>query len=405
MSVKSAPVAKPWIVLLATTIVQSLVAMALLTLPVVAPAVAKDIGISTTYLGAYVGTVYFGAMISSLMGSAAVKKWGAIRLSQAGLFSAAFGLFLCAVPHPVAIMLGALLIGLGYGPITPASSHLLIKTTPADQLAFVFSIKQTGVPLGGMIAGALIPSLATWIGWQWSFIATGLTCALSAWAVQSLRAGLDDDRDPSVKPSLKSSFVSPLRIVLGQRALRLLAVVSFLFAICQMSLMAYLVTYLYEDLGWGLVAAGAALTVAQAAGVGGRILWGFIADRWRGAVVMLMVVTLLLLLATLAIPFVTMDTSLWLLFPILIIFGSTAIGWNGVYLAEVARQAPKGQASLATGGSLCITFLGVVTGPSMFGVLAGALHSYGLSYGFLSVTALIIFIILWALYRRPVVSA
>jgi sugar phosphate permease len=138
--------------------------------------------------------------------------------------------------------------------------------------------------------------------------------------VQSLRAGLDDDRDPSVKPSLKSSFVSPLRIVLGQRALRLLAVVSFLFAICQMSLMAYLVTYLYEDLGWGLVAAGAALTVAQAAGVGGRILWGFIADRWRGAVVMLMVVTLLLLLATLAIPFVTMDTSLWLLFPILIIF-------------------------------------------------------------------------------------
>jgi len=44
--------AKPWVVLVATLTVQSLVAMALLNLPVVAPAVAKDVGISTNYLGA-----------------------------------------------------------------------------------------------------------------------------------------------------------------------------------------------------------------------------------------------------------------------------------------------------------------------------------------------------------------
>jgi len=379
--------------------------MALLTLPVVAPEVSRDIGVPTTYLGAYVATVYFGAMVSSLLGSAAVKRWGAIRLSQSGLCFDAIGLCLCAVPHPAVIVLGAFLIGLGYGPITPASSHLLIKTTPVDQLSFVFSIKQTGVPLGGMIAGALIPSTTLLIGWQWSFIASGIACALCAYLVQPLRAGLDDDRDPTVKFSLIASLVNPLRIVLTLRALRLLAVCSFLFAICQMSLMAYLVTYLYEDLGWGLVAAGAALTVAQAAGVGGRVLWGFIADRWRGAVVMLMVVTLLLLAATLATPFVTSETSLWILFPILIVFGATAIGWNGVYLAEVARQAPNGQASQATGGSLCITFLGVVAGPSMFGVLAGYMHSYGVSYGFLAVPALIIFTVLWVLHRRPAVQA
>jgi len=81
--------AKPWVVLLATLTVQALVAMALLNLPVVAPAVAKDIGISTNYLGAYVALVYFGAMVATLLGGAAVKRWGAIRLSQAGLVSAA----------------------------------------------------------------------------------------------------------------------------------------------------------------------------------------------------------------------------------------------------------------------------------------------------------------------------
>lgn len=373
--------------------------MALLTLPVVAPVVARALDISTTYLGAYVALVYFAAMIASLLGGAAVRRWGAIRLSQAGLISSGLGLCLCAVPHPAVIALGALLIGAGYGPITPASSHLLIKTTPPSQLSLVFSIKQTGVPLGGMIAGALVPSLDLLIGWQTTFIAAGVVCFICAWSVQSLRTGLDDDRDPSVKLSIVGSIVEPLRLIFGHRSLRNLSYMSFLFAMCQMSLMAYLVTFLFEDLSWSLVAAGVALTVTQAAGVGGRIFWGYVADRWLGAVSMLILITLLLIVGALGTSILRADSSPWLLYGVLIIFGASAIGWNGVYLAEIARQAPAGQASIATGGTLCITFLGVVLGPPFFGMLAGAVNSYGMSYGFLAIPGLIILILLLQLRR------
>lgn len=393
--------ARPWIVLVATLTVQALVAMALLTLPVVAPVVAKELEISTTYLGAYVALVYFAAMVASLLGGAAVKRWGAIRLSQIGLVCSGIGLCLCAVPHPAVIALGALFIGAGYGPITPASSHLLIKTTPPSQLSLVFSIKQTGVPLGGMIAGALVPSMDLVIGWKWTFIVAGIACWLCAWSVQSLRMGLDDDRDPSVKPSIVASVVQPLKLIFGHRSLKVLSFMSFLFAICQMSLMAYLVTFLFEDLGWSLVAAGVALTVTQAAGVGGRIFWGYVADRWLGAIMMLIVITVLLAVGAVGTAFLRADSSPWLLFAILIVFGASAIGWNGVYLAEIARQAPKGQASVATGGTLCITFLGVVLGPPFFGLVAGTVHSYGLSYGFLLIPAIIIFVLLMRLRSGP----
>jgi NADH dehydrogenase/NADH:ubiquinone oxidoreductase subunit G len=74
--------------------------------------------------------------------------------------------------------------------------------------------------------------------------------------------------------------------------------------------------------------------------------------------------------------------------------GASAIGWNGVFLAEIARLAPAGQASVATGGTLCITFLGVVLGPPLFGVLAGMLQSYGASYGALGLFGLIITVML-----------
>lgn len=376
--------------------------MALLTLPVVAPVVAKHLGIPTTYLGAYVALVYFAAMIASLLGGAGVKRWGAIRLSQAGLVCSGTGLLLCAVPHPAVIALGALCIGAGYGPITPASSHLLIKSTPPSQLSLVFSIKQTGVPLGGMIAGALIPSLDLLIGWQLAFVSAGAACILCALSVQPLQAGLDNDRDPKARPSLVASIVNPLRLIFGHKSLRNLSMMSFLFATCQMALMAYLVTFLFEDLDWTLVAAGVALTVTQAAGVGGRIFWGYLSDRWLGPAMMLIVLVFLLIVGAVGTALLTPQTSPWILYPILIIFGASAIGWNGVYLAEIARQAPAGQAGTATGGTLCITFLGVMVGPPLFGMLAGAFHSYSISYAFLTIPAALMLVLLIPLRNKKV---
>jgi MFS family permease len=60
---------------------------------------------------------------------------------------------------------------------------------------------------------------------------------------------------------------------------------------------------------------------------------------------------------------------------------------------------------VATGGTLCITFLGVMVGPPLFGVLASMLSSYGLSYGVLSILGILILMLLIPLYRRPTASA
>ena len=370
--------------------------MGLITLPVVAPIVAQAIGVSTTYVGFYVGIVYLAAMFATILGGSAVKRWGALRLSQICLLSSATGLMLCAIPHPVPIAIGAFFIGLGYGPVTPASSHLLVKTTPPERLSLVFSIKQTGVPIGGALAGVLVPQLEILLSWQWAFVFVGLVCLLFAFLVNPLRQALDTDRDPTFKSSFTKSLVQPIKLVWSQRALRTLAGVSFLFAITQLSLTTYLVTFLYEDLGWALVAAGLALAVSQAAGVGGRVLWGRVADNWLGSGFMLMIVAGLLAASALAVAFFTPQTPHVWLYIALIIFGATAIGWNGVFLAEVARQAPPGQAGLATGGTLGFTFFGVLCGPPLFGVAAANLGSYGLSYALLIIPA---GLILWLLWR------
>jgi MFS family permease len=364
-----------WWPLLLTLVIQAMVAMALLSLPVVAPVVAQTLQVSPALVGLYVSVTYAGAMVATLMGGATVARMGAIRVSQWGLVLSALGLLLCAVPWLPSMVLGAVLIGLGYGPITPASSHLLARTTPKHQMSLVFSIKQTGVPLGSMLAGAVVPPLALLGNWQLSLVAVAVVCLLCAWVSQSLRAELDSDRQSDVRIRW-GSLIEPIRLVLAHRALLTMASCSFMFSMVQLSLTTYLVTFLHDDLSYGLVAAGLALSVTQLGGIGGRVVWGYVADRWLGARRMLLLLASMMALGALASAFLTTDTPQAVVIAILVGFGASAIGWNGVYLAEVARRAPPGMASMATGGTLAFTFLGVVVGPPMFGALSGLFGTY-----------------------------
>ena len=387
MSTPAAPTPpSAWWSLTVTTAIQAMVSMALLTLPAMAPAVARALAVPSTLVGAYVALCYFAAMLSSLVGGTLVRRLGAIRVSQLGLGLCAVGLALCALPWLPAVALGALCIGAGYGPITPASSHLLALTTPAHRMSLVFSIKQTGVPAGGMLAGALVPGLSLWLGWQGTLLAVAGVCALCAALAQPLRAALDGDRQPAQPLALQALF-KPIGMVLGQPSLRALAACSFLFSAVQVSTTAYMVTYLNESLGMTLLAAGASLSVSQLAGVVGRIAWGAVADRGLGPRNTLMLLATLMMAGSVLTALLQPQWPTLLIWAIVALLGASAIGWNGVYLATVARQAPPGQAGVATGGTLLFTFMGVVCGSPAFGALAGASGSYRIAFAALALPA------------------
>jgi MFS family permease len=253
-------------------------------------------------------------------------------------------------------------------------------------MALVFSIKQTGVPVGFMIAGAIVPSVMLMLNWQWTLVSVALACVLSALISQGLRKDLDDLRQANLRFQV-SSLTTPIRMVLSHRALATMAACSFMFSLVQMSLTTYLVTYLHDDLSYGLVSAGLLLSVTQMGGIGGRILWGFVADKWLGAQKVLALLATLMAISSLFTALLLPYLPIWGVWMVLVVFGGTAIGWNGVYLSEVARQAPEGKASMATGGTLAITFLGVVIGPPIFGALSTAFGSYRAGFLFIVVTS------------------
>jgi len=374
--------------LAATLAIQIYTAMAASAPAVLAPVLATDLGITPTWIGVFIGLLYTGAMIGSLASGGFIARYGAIRVSQACVLLCAAGTATVALLPAAAVplmILAAFATGVGYGPITPASSAVLVRTTPAAQMALTFSIKQTGVPVGIALGGALLPALALALGWRGALLVVAAAGVLVALAAQPIRAALDAHRERAQPVSLRS-IVAPLRMVMQTKVLRDLSLVGLGFAAVQVCLTTYLVVFLHEALEWTLVASGLALTCATLGAVVGRIAWGLVADRLLPPVRTLALIGSLASGCGLVLAAATTAWPAWLLLPLATLYGGMAIGWNGVQLAELARRSPPGMAGAVTGASGFVTFGGVVAGPTLFAALAGAFSSYRV--GFLMAAAI-----------------
>ncbi|HSP59313.1 MAG TPA: MFS transporter [Halomonas sp.] len=363
-------------VLAATTWVQVLGSAGMLLVPTLAPQIAASFGMPTRLVGLQISVLYGVAMLSSLQAGAVARRMGACRTSQGVLLLVAAGCLIAVTGTPAALLVTTLLLGVAYGMTNPAAAQLLARFTPSERRNMVYSIKQTGVPLGGVLAGMVAPPLAEAWSWHAAFLALGVVALLTALVLQRRRGLWDSDRDPSAR----LQGLGSLAVLRRRRPIFWLGMAGFCLAAAQLSLLTFTVAFLVEELFMTLVMAGAVMSVIHVAGVLGRVGWGFLADRLgrsvtvlyglAGSMVGLFSVTALLGAAT----------PTWLVMALLIAAGATAIGWNGVYLAEVARRSPHLEVGEATAAVLVLTYMGVLTGPALFSLIVGLSGSYAIGF-------------------------
>lgn len=385
-----------------TLAIQVFVALTATATAVLAPEIARDLHVPAKLVGVFVGLVYVGSMTASLASGHFIERHGAIRVSQICVLICAAGACMIAFTSAGWLPLLAvapLIIGIGYGPITPASSQVLARTAPPSRMALTFSIKQTGVPAGAALAGAVLPVLAVGLGWRSALLMVAALGIVVAALGETTRRELDAARSNHTLPFSLAGMVAPLRTVFHHPVLLELSITGFVYAAMQVCLTSFLVVYLTETLGFALVAAGLALTAANVGGIIGRVGWGAVADQWIAPRRMLGLLGLAAAACAYAVASFGTDWPRAMLLAVCAIFGGTAIGWNGVQLSEVARHAPEGQAGAITGASGFITFAGVVLGPPAFALLAVLTGSYRVGFAVFGSVSLLCGATL--LLRRP----
>ncbi len=387
-------------VIAVTMLVQALTTLCTLVPAAIAPELARAFSLPASMIGYQVSLIYFCAIVTSLTGGILIRRLGALRTSQIALFFGGFGLILSAMPSIVTYAIGSMLIGFGYGLTNPAASHLLMRISKPQNRNFIFSLKQTGVPLGAVCAGLFSPTLVLSFGWQWTFLMLGLITLGAAILIQPFQRNWDWDRDPTI--SMKYNFNDDLGIVWRHKTLRLLSLSAFCFSAVQISLSAFAVIMLVEDLSFGLVQAGIVLSAFQLAGIVGRMSWGALADWLMDANRVLLIVALIAALAGILTMSLEQKSSIFIVYSALCLFGFSAIGWNGVFLAEIARHAPDGRVSNATAGAMVPTYTGVVIGPATFASLHAVSGVHTMTFGIFACVSLIGFFLVLLARRRGV---
>ena len=365
-------------VVIATTIAQIASVMGIAVFPVIAPRLAAEIGIAPAMIGYQISLIYGAATIGSPLMSFAVTRWGACRATQVGLAFGVLAMALALTASVWALVVASILLGLSMTLMTPASTHLLFRFSPPQNRNLIFSIKQTGVPGGWVVMALVAPPITLAFGWRWAAALVLAVCLVLIVLLQFVRAQWDDDRKPDA--AVRVNPIASLVVLWHHRPLRWLSAGALTLSCVQLCLGTFLVTMLVQEADYSLVAAGVMLSVVQASGVGGRILWGWIADRTSNSLGVLQKLAVTTAACCVVMAFLSPAWPQALIALLLVVFGAAAVGWNGLFLAEVARSSPRGMVSQSTSAAMTWTFGGILLGPAVFAAVFGATGSYGVTY-------------------------
>ncbi len=365
------------IALLSLTAVQMLSTVAFNIAAVLAPAAAPALGVAADDVAYYVALVYLVSICAAMAGGPMALRLGAVRLTQCALAVSAIGCMALASGQLALAILSALIVGLGGGPLTAASSQILARVTPSRLSNITFSIKQSGVPLGFALGGALVPMSVERYGWQAVAAGVGVICVATALALQPLRPLYDTgaSRRGRLLPTLYQ-IIDPLKLAWADPVLRRLCLAAISFSSMQATIVNFMILYGINGHQLDYVAAGIVLAFATAAGMFGRVFWGALADLTRRPLTMLAVLGLAMTAGGFALAAAEPGWPSWLLHAVAVALGGSAIGWNGVFISECARRAPPGRAGEFVGATSLFVFLGPVVWPVLFRAILYLTHSY-----------------------------
>jgi MFS family permease len=368
--------------------IQIMISVSVLALGVMMPAVAADLAIDPKLVGIFTAIIYGIAAVTALAAAEPIVRLGAVRISQIALLMAAIGLACNALAAVPATVLAVAFIGAAQGPINPASAHVLAQRVPREWFGMVFSLKQTGVPIGFAIAGLAFPLLLGLYGWRTASLAAAGAAVLTAIVVEALRSRLDIVVAAG-RPS--PGIWRSIRFVFAHRDLRILGLSAVIYVVAQHTFTFYLVTYLYEHCRLTIAQAGFLLALSQITGTVVRLGSGGMGDRvprmkllgWTG---------IGMTAGCIAISLLEADTPFWLITLVVVGYGSVVISWNGTSQAEFAHLSPPGEAAAVAAVQTALAFSGAVIGPPIFAAVA-SLVSYRAA--FLVVAACVLLSAIW----------
>ena len=337
---------------------------AIVALGVLAPELQLEFGFSRAEVGFLVSLVFMGGALTSYPAGSLTDRIGAAPIMGFALGGFGVAMLLTSTASSVAVFLVLLgLAGLFYGGVNPPT-NVAVASSLESRLGFFLSVKQSGVPLGGLVAGIVLPPVVVAAGWRWGLATAALSCLVVSAATPSIRrarvAPRADERDGTRHPLTRRELVG-------------LGVFGFVMSGTQWSLFAHLTLFLTEERTFSLAAAGLAVALAQGLGAASRLVWGGLSDLPGRRLAIMSTLTVVAVACLAVLGGGVSGPALWV---VLAFTGVTVVGWNGTYYALIADLAGPSGIGRASATALIFIFAGSVVMPPLLGLLVDTSGSW-----------------------------
>jgi MFS family permease len=334
-----------------------------------APFLILQFGLNKAALGAMFTALYLGSTVFTAFSGALVDRFG--ERVMAGVSGAVMTAALVAsalIPNFTWLSACMFVFGAGYAASMPAGGRAILTWFDRDR-GFAMGIRQTGVPLGGLVGAVMLPFAALHFGGYRAALLVAAALVVLATGIACIFY-----READVERGAPARFAD-LLAGMGRLARdpRMIATTLTCMVLVngQLALNGFLTVTAVQVIGVTPARAGTAFAGAFVAATVARLFWGWYSDRFMpgSRIALLAAMCALSAAASLSFAFLRPRDAA-LLVPAAAFIGFSAAGWNGVMAAVLAEIGGADRAGSAIGLTLTAVFATSSIGPLVFGAIA-----------------------------------
>jgi sugar phosphate permease len=309
-------------------------------LPVIVPQLREDFDLSLGQIGVVLAASWVGTTLTLFPWGLAADRFGERLVLATGMLGSALCLGAASLASSfseLVVWLG--LVGAAGGAVNSASGRAVMQWFAADERGFALGVRQTAIPLGGLIGALFLPPIADAGGTQAAFL------FMAALAAAGALAGALVLRGREVAEGIEASSIAS---TVADGRLWRLSFGSGLFLYAQIAVLGFGVLFLVDEHGLSGQSAALVFAGSQVLGALSRIGGGRWSDRLGARVVPLRLVGLGIV-GVMTLTAVVADGPAWLVVPVLLLAGGLTMAWNGLSFTAAAELAGALRSGVAIG--------------------------------------------------------
>ncbi len=359
-----------WTILALGTGAQTAYSAVFLGIPVLAPALQSEYDLDLTKVGLAIAAANAGSVLTLLAWGLLADRVGERMVLAAGLAGCGAGLLVAAFAPSFGVLVVALALGGASGAsVNAASGRAVMSWFGQEERGFALGIRQTALPIGGLLAALLLPPIEAAGGLRAGLVALAAGCFVAA------LAGASGLREAPHEECELMDIGHPAR----DPRMWQLSIGSALVLAAQISILSFLILFLHGERSLSTAEAAGVFALIQALGAVARVVTGRWSDRLKARIAPLrrLALGLSVSLATAA---ALLSAPLQILIPVFVVAGALSLSWNGLSFTAAAELAGRRRAGAALGFQQTALAITSAAAPPAFAAVVEA-GSWSLAYG------------------------